>query len=339
MSGHPAWCASTTPACSSAAAVPLVVHTTVGRPVARAQAEGEERRRPARPAGRGPRSRRARPGPAPAGVERDPGQTTASAHPGRGPTRRPGWRRRWPGRRRSVRSPLVAPLHAERVGRAARARARPRVHPDRPAVGPLRRAARPAAAGWSRSTCPGHGGSGEVAADLDRRSGRCVGRRGRAAAPFDLLGYSLGARFALHAALARARARSGGSSSSAAPPASRTTTRAPTGGAQDEELADRARARPATSTPSSPRWLADADVRHAAGADAGGGRASAAQHRRRAWPRACAWPGPAPRRRCGTASARLTMPVLVVAGADRPALPGARARGMAARVHGRHVWP
>ncbi len=33
MSGTPAWCASTTEACSSTAAVPLVVSTTVGRPL------------------------------------------------------------------------------------------------------------------------------------------------------------------------------------------------------------------------------------------------------------------------------------------------------------------
>jgi 2-succinyl-6-hydroxy-2,4-cyclohexadiene-1-carboxylate synthase len=46
---------------------------------------------------------------------------------------------------------------------------------------------------------PGHGGSGEIAADLDAGGALLIEAGG--AEPFDLLGYSLGARFALHAAL------------------------------------------------------------------------------------------------------------------------------------------
>lgn len=47
---------------------------------------------------------------------------------------------------------------------------------------------------------PGHGGSSEVKADLNTGGGLILEAAG--AGPVDLLGYSLGARFALHAALA-----------------------------------------------------------------------------------------------------------------------------------------
>ena len=47
---------------------------------------------------------------------------------------------------------------------------------------------------------PGHGESSEVVADLDEGGDLLIEAGG--AQPFDLLGYSLGARFALHAALA-----------------------------------------------------------------------------------------------------------------------------------------
>jgi 2-succinyl-6-hydroxy-2,4-cyclohexadiene-1-carboxylate synthase len=47
---------------------------------------------------------------------------------------------------------------------------------------------------------PGHGGSGDIRADL--RTGAELLITAGGARPFDLLGYSLGARFALHAALA-----------------------------------------------------------------------------------------------------------------------------------------
>lgn len=46
---------------------------------------------------------------------------------------------------------------------------------------------------------PGHGGSADVRADLDEGGRLLVEAAG--VAPFDLVGYSLGARFALHAAL------------------------------------------------------------------------------------------------------------------------------------------
>ncbi|HEY3943362.1 MAG TPA: alpha/beta fold hydrolase [Acidimicrobiales bacterium] len=51
---------------------------------------------------------------------------------------------------------------------------------------------------------PGHGGSGHVLADLPTGGRLIVEAAGQALGgrPFDLLGYSLGARFALHAALA-----------------------------------------------------------------------------------------------------------------------------------------
>lgn len=47
---------------------------------------------------------------------------------------------------------------------------------------------------------PGHGGSGDIHADLPTGADLLTAAGG--ARPFDLLGYSLGARFALHAALA-----------------------------------------------------------------------------------------------------------------------------------------
>ena len=46
---------------------------------------------------------------------------------------------------------------------------------------------------------PGHGGSGEIEADLV--TGGALLAEAGGTEPFDLLGYSLGARFALHAAL------------------------------------------------------------------------------------------------------------------------------------------
>ena len=53
-----------------------------------------------------------------------------------------------------------------------------------------------------RVDLPGHAGSSEVAADLPRAADLLVRAGGDAPEPFDLLGYSLGARIALHAALA-----------------------------------------------------------------------------------------------------------------------------------------
>ncbi len=46
---------------------------------------------------------------------------------------------------------------------------------------------------------PGHGGSSEVRADLEEGGAMVVAAAGEG--PFDLVGYSIGARFALHAAL------------------------------------------------------------------------------------------------------------------------------------------
>ncbi len=53
----------------------------------------------------------------------------------------------------------------------------------------------------ARADLPGHGGSSDVRADVSASGGRLAAAGGDG--PFDLLGYSLGARVALHAALAR----------------------------------------------------------------------------------------------------------------------------------------
>lgn len=79
-SATPAWWASTTAGCSSAAAVPLVVHTTTARPVARDEPSAKN------PADLSSRrtwtlSRASRARARASGVEREPGQTTASVTP------------------------------------------------------------------------------------------------------------------------------------------------------------------------------------------------------------------------------------------------------------------
>ena len=189
------------------------------------------------------------------GVERDPGQTTAWVTPAADPLVDQGGGEGGLGVARSVRSPPVASLHAEvdrravrtlvlvhgftqtgrlwgRFGRAGRpgppgGRGRP------PGSRRLRRGARPtcAAGGAPRWSTPAGAGR------------------------FDLLGYSLGARLALHVALARAGPRRAGSSSSAAPPASRTTTARAGGAGADEDDGRRLEEAP-TSVRFVRRWLA-----------------------------------------------------------------------------------
>ena len=82
INGTPAWLASTTPAWSSAAAVPLVVQTTLGTPVATANPTAKKHapRSSSRTCSSiSSRSARA----STSGVEREPGQTTAWVTPAR----------------------------------------------------------------------------------------------------------------------------------------------------------------------------------------------------------------------------------------------------------------
>ena len=159
MSGTPPRSASTTAACSSAAAVPLVVTTSAGCPPARPipsavkAAERSSSRTCIAIAGWAARARARGSTASPGRSRRGPRRT--------GPTRRPGWRRTRPGRphprcrrRPSVRSsrvphdhghPTLDPdlpgsgrrgtLHAETVGERPAPGDGPRVHPDRPGVG------------------------------------------------------------------------------------------------------------------------------------------------------------------------------------------------------------
>ena len=165
--GTRAWWASTTAGCSSTAAVPLVVQTTAGRPVARPSPRAKKpaprssRRTWSRSSARAARAR-AR------GVEREPGQTTASVSPARThSSTRVAAKVACTGRRRSVRSPplVAAAARRDRRGRPA-AGAGPRLHPDRAAVGAA--SARPLAGHHQlvRVDLPGHGGSSDVRADL-----------------------------------------------------------------------------------------------------------------------------------------------------------------------------
>ena len=223
-SGTPARSASTIAGCSSAAAVPLVVSTSAGRPVADAHAERQERARAlvvvdVRPgAGR----RRLRPpGRAPAGSSASRG-TPPRAAARRAPTRRRGWTRTWPARRRVERRrrgsrrdrcavsswqrqefPAVV-LHGERDGSG------PRVvllH----GFGQTGRCWGPLAGELARDhevvrlDAPGHAGSGDVAADLPT-TGRLAAAAG---GPGVYLGYSMGARMALHVATEASRGRPG----------------------------------------------------------------------------------------------------------------------------------
>ena len=130
MSGTRAWCASTTAGWSSAAAVPLVTQITVGLPVAMARPSAKKaalrsssftwaRRRSARDSARG--------------VDREPGQMTASVTPSRAHS--------------STRVALkvactlirrATPCRGARCGSAPGRAAR--LHADRPAVRPVRRA-------------------------------------------------------------------------------------------------------------------------------------------------------------------------------------------------------
>ncbi|HEX3947334.1 MAG TPA: alpha/beta fold hydrolase [Acidimicrobiales bacterium] len=87
-----------------------------------------------------------------------------------------------------------------------------------------------------RVDLPGHGGSSAVRADLEEGGALLAAAAG--GSPFDLLGYSLGARFALHAALHRPelvrRLVLVGGTAGLDDPADRAARRA-----RDQELADR----------------------------------------------------------------------------------------------------
>ncbi len=112
-SGTSAWLASTTAACSSTAAVPLVHSSTAGRPVARPRpsARNDGRALVVVDVDAQPRSRP--PAPGRGGSSASPGRPPRRSRR-RGPTRPPAWRRR--SRRCSPAYLGLVHLHAERLG-------------------------------------------------------------------------------------------------------------------------------------------------------------------------------------------------------------------------------
>ena len=142
MSGTRAWCASTTAGWSSAAAVPLVTQMTVGLPVAIASPSAKNAAlRSSRRTWTRSRSAKGRA----SGVERDPGQTTASVTPSRTHS----------STRVALKVACTLTRRATpRRGARLRAAAGPaaRLHPDRAPLGPLRGPP-------GRVAHPGRGGS------------------------------------------------------------------------------------------------------------------------------------------------------------------------------------
>ena len=163
-SGTPAWWASTTAGCSSAAAVPLVVTTTAGQPRARPMPRARK------PADRSSSTtwRRSRPSAAKAtisGVERDPGATTASVTPPRThSSTRVAAKAAWT----SAAPVMPGSIRAGRRGAGNEGRPWSLVH----GFTQTRRSWRPIAERlapdhhFTLVDAPGHGGSAEVRADL-----------------------------------------------------------------------------------------------------------------------------------------------------------------------------
>ena len=193
-------------------------------------------------------------------------------------------------------------LHAARTARAP-TRARPRLHPEPQLLGPVAddlAADHEVVASTRRGTAvrrhhrrPPAGA--ELIADRRRRA--------------TYIGYSMGARFVLHVALARPERSSGGSCSSAPPPASTTRTTARARQRADERIAERLEREGSTrsSTPGSRSRCSPGSPR----------RCSSATQRARTRSRASRQPAPRRHRRAG--------PVVVAA---------ARARHAGARVAG-----
>ena len=139
------------------------------------------------------------------------------------------------------------------------------------------------------------------------------------------IGYSMGGRLALHARPRPPDVVEAGSCSSAPPPASSThRTRRPAGG---RRARGRRRSRTIGVEAFLDRWLA-LPLFAGLPADAAAVADRLAQHRRPAWPRACASPAPAPSGRCGTASASSTD-----AGADRRRRADAKFVAIAESMH------
>ena len=257
-----------------------------------------------------------RPGPGPSA------STASRARPPRrsarpAPTRRRAWRRTW---RRSSRARATAyvwgghgphPAHRRRPPTAlatrrprrppdrAATRARARLHPDRGVLGARRRRRWPPTTRSCSVDAPGHGGS---AADRARPADRRRAPIADAGGPGTYVGYSMGGRFCLHAALARPDL------------VERLVLISATAGIDDaDERADpprvrRGPGRPPASTSACRRsstsgWPCRCSPGSRPSAPHRAERAD--QHRRRAWPRACASPAPAPRSRCGTGCAEL----------------------------------
>ena len=242
-----------------------------------------------------------------------PGQTTASVTPSRGPTRRPGWRRRWP-----VRSSDVA-LHVEVRGLGSAAR-RSCTDSRRPAGlwGSLRRPAGERRTRWSRVDLPGHGGSDVGAGRPARRRPGSWPRRSAAPIGDDAPAPCSGTRWVPGWPFMWR--------SEPTLPCSRVVLIGATGGIEDPEARASAAGGGRGDWPTRSRLRATSD----AFIDSLGARPACSpgwRERRRAstnaaatappaWPRACACAAPGPRNRCGTAWLAVECPVLALAGTD-----------------------
>ena len=144
---------------------------------------------------------------------------------------------------------------------------------------------------------PGHGASSEVAADLV--SGGALLAQAGGTEPFDLLGYSLGARFALHAALVAPERIDRLILISATAGIEDADQRAARR-SRDEDLAAGLQGLVMDVKVGSGAFLPDLErARELAQAIVEVAVGHGAATRRPAWLRACGWPAPAPRSHCG----------------------------------------
>ena len=213
MSGTRARCASTTAACTSAAAVPLVVTSTAGRPVARPMPTAKKAAdRSSRRTWRAMRPSRARA--TASGVEREPGSQDGVGQPGAHPLvdergREASRYRHRPmtfeQRRRTGRR-STGVRHCIGRGGTARGSCSSTGSPRRALVGRHRRGARGRLRGGRRSTFPATGARPLPDAGL-RTSPKQPGPSAHAGGRATYVGYSLGGRCCLQLALAAPRAR------------------------------------------------------------------------------------------------------------------------------------
>ena len=330
MRGTPAWSASATAGWSSAAAVPLVTQMTVGLP--EAIASPSAKKAALRSSSRTwTRSRCAR-GSA-SGVEREPGQTTASVTPSRAHS-----------------STRVALKVACTLTRSATPCRRARLGPPLVVLHGFTQTGRlwgPFGDLLAEShtlvavDLPGHGDSGSVRADL-AATADLVAEAARTVVgdgPSALLGYSLGARVALHVAigtdLTLSRAVLIGATAGIEDPADASDDGDPT-------TSWRTSSRPLVTSraSSTPGCVAPCSNGSPCPTRRGGPNVCATA--RRVSPRACGCAERARRSRCGTLSPGSPVPSSRMAGSDdtRFAAPCAQNHppGAAGRHHAGSRW-